>query len=61
MATVLTVTSSDGLLAALQNAHAGDTIQLAAGNYGSISLAGLHFDGTVTIQSADSANQAVLS
>ncbi|MDB5427821.1 MAG: hypothetical protein JWR43_1796 [Phenylobacterium sp.] len=61
VATVLTVTSSDGLLAALQNAHAGDTIQLAAGNYGSISLAGLHFDGTVTIQSADSANQAVLS
>ena len=56
----VTVSSSDGLSAALRGAHAGDTILLAAGSYGPISIRGFHFDGTVTIQSADSAHPAVL-
>jgi parallel beta-helix repeat protein len=52
-AAVLTVSSSEGLLAAVQNAHSGDTIKLAAGNYGDISLYNIHFDGTVTISGSD--------
>jgi Ca2+-binding RTX toxin-like protein len=61
MAAVLTVTSSDGLLAALKTAHNGDTILLAPGNYGDISLYNVHTDGVVTIQSADSAHLATAS
>jgi parallel beta-helix repeat protein len=57
----VTVSSSDGLSAALRGAHAGDTILLAAGTYSPISLNNLHYDGVVTIQSADSAHQAVLT
>ena len=57
----VTVSSSDGLSAALRGAHAGDTILLAAGTYSPISLNNLHYDGVVTIQSADSSHQAVLT
>jgi parallel beta-helix repeat protein len=58
---MVTVSTSDGLIAALALVHSGETIQLAPGAYGSISLSGLHFDGAVTIQSADNSNPAVLS
>jgi len=58
---VVTVSGSDGLMAALQGAHAGDTILLAPGTYSSIYISNLHFDGAVTIQSADPAHQAVLN
>ena|GEM_PF-1589423 len=57
----VTVTTTDGLMAALKTAHAGDTIKLAAGNYSAVSVYGMHFDGTVTIQSADAAHQAVIN
>ncbi len=57
----VTVTNSDALFTALKTAHAGDTIQLASGTYSPISLSGFHFDGTVTVTSADSAHQAVLT
>ena len=57
----VTVTSTDALWSALKTAHAGDTIQLAAGTYTPVSLTGFHFDGTVTITSADSSHQAVLT
>jgi Ca2+-binding RTX toxin-like protein len=57
----VTVTNSAQLMTALNSAHAGDTIDLAAGNYGAVSLSGLHFNGTVTIQSADNANEAVIN
>jgi len=57
----VTVTTTDGLMAALKTAHAGDTINLAAGNYSAVSVYGMHFDGTVTIQSADAAHQAVIN
>jgi parallel beta-helix repeat protein len=55
------VASPDALSAALQTAHNGDTILLAPGNYGDISLYNVHTDGVVTIQSADSAHLAVAS
>jgi parallel beta-helix repeat protein len=55
------VASPDALLAALQTAHGGDTILLAPGSYGAISLYNVHTDGVVTIQSADSAHLAVAS
>lgn len=45
-------------MSALKSAAAGDTIQLAAGNYGEISLNGFKFSGEVTITSADPANAA---
>jgi Right handed beta helix region len=57
----VTVTNAADLMTALNSAHAGDTINLAAGNYGTVSLYGLHFNGTVTIQSADNANEAVIN
>lgn len=57
----LTVTDSASLVAALQAAHAGDTIQLAPGSYSPLSLSGFNFDGTVTIRSADSSNPAMLN
>ncbi|HXD25616.1 MAG TPA: right-handed parallel beta-helix repeat-containing protein, partial [Propionibacteriaceae bacterium] len=57
----MTISNSDGLWAALKSAHAGDTILLAPGVYTPIWLNGFHFDGTVTITSADPANQAVLN
>lgn len=52
MATI-TVSTSAQLTAALQGAHAGDTILLAAGSYGNFSVSGLSFSSQVTIQSAD--------
>ena len=58
---VTAVGSSDGLYTALLTAHSGDTILLAPGTYAAIDLSGFHFAGPVTIQSADSASQAVLT
>jgi len=57
----VTVSNSDGLSAALRGAHAGDTILLAPGAYSPLSLYNMHYDGVVTIQSADNAHQAVLT
>ncbi|HEY2753793.1 right-handed parallel beta-helix repeat-containing protein [Phenylobacterium sp.] len=58
---VTTVTTSDGLVTALQTAHDGDTIKLAAGNYSAVSIYGLHIAGNVTVESADNSNEAVVN
>jgi parallel beta-helix repeat protein len=58
---ITTVSNTDGLWTALKNAHAGDTILLAAGTYSAISLTGFNFTGTVTVQSADPTHQAVIN
>lgn len=60
MATI-TVSSSSALLSAVKNAADGDVIQLASGNYGKVSLSGVHFASGVTISSADPNQAAVLS
>jgi parallel beta-helix repeat protein len=60
-ATIVTVTNSDSLWAALTAAHAGDTILLSPGTYSPITLQNFQFDGTVSVQSADSSNLAVLT
>lgn len=57
----MTVSSSASLMTALKTAHAGDTILLSAGNYSALTLSGFNFSSAVTIQSADSAHQAVIS
>lgn len=59
--TTITVSSSAGLVTALKSAVGGDTILLAAGNYGKISLSNLNFASEVTIRSADPANRAVIT
>jgi len=58
--TTLTVTSTAGLTAALQQAHAGDTVLLAPGTY-SLDLYQYQTGGKVTIASQYAGNQAVIS
>ena len=65
--TVVSVSNKTQLLSALKTVKAGDTVQLAAGDYGSISLDGmssatryLKYTGEVKIVSADATNQAVI-
>jgi Ca2+-binding RTX toxin-like protein len=60
------VSSSGELKSALANAQSGDTIKLAAGNYGDLYLAAsatsdVNFPAGVTITSADAGNPAVFS
>jgi hypothetical protein len=49
------------LVSAARKAVAGDTILLAPGHYGDVSLSGMRPAGTVTIRSADPENEAVFS
>ena len=58
--TTTIVTNSLGLTSALNAAHAGDVIQLAAGTYAPIKITGLNFSGTVTVTSADPTHLAVM-
>jgi Ca2+-binding RTX toxin-like protein len=58
MATI-NVANAAQLSAALSSANAGDTILLAAGNYGDFSISNLSFTSHVTIESADAANPAI--
>jgi Ca2+-binding RTX toxin-like protein len=58
---ITNVNSSAGLSAAVAAAHDGDTILLAAGDYGEVRLSGDHFARGVTIASADSGAPAVLT
>jgi len=53
MSTTITVTSAAELNQALSQATGGETILLAAGNYGKLDLNGIQFASNVTIQSAD--------
>lgn len=55
---VFHVTTAAQLTSALVAAVAGDTISLAAGNYGSVAISNRKFSGTVTIVSADPAAPA---
>lgn len=62
----LNVSNASQLTAALNNANGGDTIRLAAGNYGALDLNGiqnnnLRYSSDVTITSADANNEAVFS
>jgi VCBS repeat-containing protein len=57
----VTVNSAAQLMSALASAHAGDTIQLAAGTYTQLVLNNLNFSSAVTITSADSSHPAVLA
>jgi hypothetical protein len=58
----VTVSNVTDLMSALQSAHAGDVIQLAAGTYSNIQLNNVNFTGgSVTITSADPTHQAVIS
>jgi hypothetical protein len=57
----VTLTNAQILVQDLQNAHAGDVIQLAAGTYDGAVLSNLHFATGVTITSADPAHEAVIS
>ena len=59
-ANAVTVSSTAALSAALAAAHAGDTILLAAGTYDGVGLDNLTFSSAVTLQSADTAHQAVI-
>jgi Right handed beta helix region/PKD domain len=66
MTQTITVSSASQLYAALANAKGGETIKLAAGNYGDFNLSAksgfnLSFASNVTITSADPANAAVLT
>lgn len=53
------VSSAAQLAAALASAHAGDTILLAGGNYGDVTISKVSFSSQVTIESADPSNPAV--
>ncbi|WP_171189064.1 right-handed parallel beta-helix repeat-containing protein [Ruegeria sp. HKCCC2117] len=53
MSTTITVSSAAELNQALSQATGGETILLAAGDYGDLSLNGTQFASTVTIKSAD--------
>lgn len=53
------VSSARELISAARRAVAGDTILLAPGHYGDVSLTSLNPTGTVTIRSADPDNDAV--
>jgi Ca2+-binding RTX toxin-like protein len=56
--TIFNVQTASGLTNALAQAHGGDTISLAAGDYGEVSIDNVNFSQMVTITSA-SGSQAV--
>lgn len=55
------ISTAQQLQAALANAHPGDVLKLAAGDYDGVTLSNLHFAGGVTITSADSTHEAVFT
>src|SRR6056297_257818 len=67
MANIFSVSTKDELLSALSSATGGDTIELAEGSYGSLSLIdgttdfSVDFDAPVTIRSADPETPASFS
>ena len=56
----VTVSTAAQLTAAARAARGGDTILLAPGNFGDVRLDNLRPTGTITIKSADAANDAVM-
>lgn len=59
--TTINVSGQSELVAALRTASAGDTLSLAGGNYGSVTLAKYASGGDITITSASDTDQAVFS
>jgi Ca2+-binding RTX toxin-like protein len=57
----ITVSTTAALTAALKTAHAGDNILLASGTYSGLAVKNVNFAANVTISSADSTHQAVLT
>ena len=57
----IAIDNSQGLMAALKTAQAGDLIVLAPGSYSGLAMANLNFGNGITITSADPNNQAVLN
>ncbi|MBC7504645.1 MAG: right-handed parallel beta-helix repeat-containing protein [Sandarakinorhabdus sp.] len=55
----VTVSNAAQLLTAARAAKSGDTILLASGNYGDVSLSNINPAGTITIKSANPDNDAV--
>src|SRR3954471_8473098 len=55
------VANSSQLIGALRAAVAGDTIELSAGNYGSVNLKDVNFSSDVTIAASPSGAPAVFS
>lgn len=58
---VITVSNTAQLMSALKSAKGGETIELEAGNYGSLYLNNLDYSSKVTITSADHSNPASIS
>ena len=61
MATTYSVSTVTQLQSALSKAASGDTILLAAGNYGALDLSNKQYSSYVTLRSADPDNEAVLT
>ena len=59
--TTTTVTNAAQLIRVLKSARGGETILLAPGNYGDVSLASIQPRSTVTIRSADPDNDAMFT
>ncbi|MET3528123.1 calcium-binding protein [Phenylobacterium koreense] len=57
----ITVNSADALNLAIKSAQAGDVIMLAPGVYSGVSIDGIKIEGSISIQSADASNLAVLT
>ena len=55
------VRTTDALWAAIKSAKAGDTIELAPGNYSALRLNGINIAGEVKITSADPGHPAVIA
>ncbi len=60
-ARIINVSNAAQLNAAIKAARGGETILLAAGNYGALTIKNLQATSTVTIKSADPANDAVIT
>lgn len=60
-AITINVSNAAQLAAAIRSAKGGETILLAAGDYGALSIKGRMLSETVTIKSADPANDARIS
>lgn len=58
---IINITNAAALKKAVSNLKAGDTLRLAPGNYGALTLNNAKFSGKVTIESANPAKPAVLS
>ena len=57
----ITVTNTAMLTQALNSAHSGDTIQLAAGTYSGLKISNVNIPGGVTITSLDPAHKAMVT